>query len=135
MGTDHSKKTLVSLTLEIALRGAEGGPKRCGQGLDEEKQIKAVISYSILMYLMNLVNLMINKSMYPHVCRPYWEGPSLSCSIHPHRCRKWLLCVWPRCEEDIYCRLKTPTLSGKTLLCRLEEEEEGADVVGVFMVG
>lgn len=33
---DHSKKTLVSLTLEIALRGADGGPEGDEKGLEED---------------------------------------------------------------------------------------------------
>lgn len=36
IGMDHSKKTLVSLTLEIALRGADGGPEGDEKGLEED---------------------------------------------------------------------------------------------------
>lgn len=58
MGTDHSRKTLVSLTLEMALRGAEGGPETDGKGLEEEKQIHPVISHhSILMNKSETVDL------------------------------------------------------------------------------
>ncbi len=65
----------------------------------------------------------IEKVLYPHVCRPCWEGPSQSYSIHPHNCKRWLLSAWRHCAVDIYCRPKTLAASGKTPLCRLKDEE------------
>lgn len=72
----------------------------------------------------------------PHVCRPYWEGQSQSCSIRPHNCKQWLPPASPYCGADTYCRPKTPAASGKTPLCTLKDKEEGGErTPAVFGVG
>lgn len=54
-----------------------------------------------------------------HGCRPWWEGPTPSCSSPPGSCSWWRQRAGRCCGGDTCCRLATPAESGRTRACTL----------------